>query len=107
VVVKLEPVPVAGVPPVAVQVNVYGLVPPVEVAVKPSGLPVPPEVGPLMVTASVNGLMVMVADAVAVLAFPSVTVTDTVLPPFALYVVVKLAPVPLAGLPPVAVQENV
>jgi hypothetical protein len=48
-----------------------------------------------------------VADAVAVAAFESVTVTLTVLDPFVLYVVVKLAPVPEAGFPPVAVQLNV
>ena len=45
--------------------------------------------------------------AVAVCAFVSVTVTDTVNIPAALYVVVKLLPVPLEGLPPVAVQSNV
>jgi hypothetical protein len=51
--------------------------------------------------------MVIVADAVAVTAFESVTVTLTVLDPFVLYVVVKLEPVPEAGLPPVAVQLKV
>jgi hypothetical protein len=37
----------------------------------------------------------------------SVTVTLIVFEPFTLYVVEKLAPVPLAGVPPVAVQANV
>jgi len=53
-----------------------------------------------------SALIVTVADVVAVTALPSVTVTDTVLLPFTEYVVEKLAPVPLAGLPPVAVQLN-
>ena len=58
--------------------------PPDPVAVKVTatlGLPV---VGPAMVTAKVNGLMTMLAEAVAVLAFESVTVTETVKVPFAL-----------------------
>ena len=53
-----------------------------------------------------NGLMVTVAEEVAVAALPSVTVTDMVLLPLVEYVVVKLEPVPLAGLPPVAVHAN-
>jgi hypothetical protein len=51
--------------------------------------------------------MVIVADAVAVAAFAEVTMTETVFVPLTGYVVVKLAPVPLAGDPPVAVQEKV
>jgi hypothetical protein len=59
------------------------------------------------VTASGRAAIVTVADAVAVTAFASVIVTETVLLPFTEYVVEKLAPVPLAGLPPVAVHANV
>jgi hypothetical protein len=51
--------------------------------------------------------MVIVADAVAVAVLASVKVTEIVFVPFTLYVVEKLAPEPLAGDPPVAVQENV
>jgi hypothetical protein len=70
-------------------------------------VPTVPVAGPVIVT--VNGVadIEIVADAVAVAALPSVTVTDTVLLPLTEYVVEKLAPVPLAGLPPVAVQANV
>jgi hypothetical protein len=103
-VVKIEPVPEEGLPPVAVHANVYGVVPPLPVAVKVRAALTPPVVGPAMVTARVNGLITMVAVAVAVFALPSVIVTDTVSVPFALYVVVKLVPEPDAGEPPVAVQ---
>jgi len=48
--------------------------------------------------------MVAVADFFALLASVSVTFTTRV--PFVAYVVVKLAPVPVAGLPPGADQEN-
>jgi hypothetical protein len=106
VVVKLAPVPDDGVPPVAVQENVYGLVPPDPVAVKVTAVPAVPVVGPLIATARVRGLIVMVAVAVAVLAFASVTVTLIVKVPLALYIVVRLAPVPDAGLPDVAVHAN-
>ena len=78
-VVKLVPVPVAGIPAVAVQVKVTGAVPPLDVAVQVTGLPTVPVVGHVAVT--VNGtpkLITIVADAVAVFAFPSVTVTLTV-----------------------------
>ena len=104
---KLEPVPDGGLPPVAVQENVYGLVPPVPVAVKVTGVPTPPVVGPETVTASVSGLTVIVADAVAVFALESVIMTDTMWDPFTLYVVVRLDPVPEDGVPPVAVHANV
>src|SRR6266568_2898839 len=107
VVEKLAPVPLAGVPPVAVQANVYAVEPPEPVAVNVTAVPTVPVVGPAMETARGNGLIVTVADAVAVTAFASVIVTDTVLVPFTEYVVEKLAPVPLAGVPPVAVQAKV
>jgi hypothetical protein len=66
-----------------------------------------PAVGPAIVTDSGSAAMVIVADAVAVTALPSVTVTETVLDPLTEYVVEKLAVVPVAGEPPVAVQANV
>jgi hypothetical protein len=49
--------------------------------VKVTGDPELPVVGPPMVTARVRGLIVMVAEAVAVFALESVIVTDTVLLP--------------------------
>src|SRR6266705_6443555 len=107
VVEKLAPVPLAGVPPVAVQAKVYAVVPPEPVAVKVTAVPTVPVAGPAIETARGNGLIVTVADAVAVTAFASVIVTETVFVPFTEYVVLKLAPVPLAGVPPVAVQANV
>jgi hypothetical protein len=70
-----------------------------------------PLVGQLTATVGgrIVGLIVMLADAVAVAELPSVAVTLTVkvVIVVTVYVVVKLAPVPDAGLPPVAVQENV
>jgi hypothetical protein len=87
---------------------VYGVVPPVAEAVKVTAVPTVPVVGPVTLTASaILGPIVIVTDAEAVTALPSVAVTDTVLDPLVEYVVVKLAPVPLAGEPPVAVQANV
>jgi len=77
IVVKLEPEPEAGLPPVAVQANAYGPVPPDPVAVKVTADATPPVVGPDIETASANGLITIVADAVAVCAFPSVAVTET------------------------------
>ena len=74
---KLAPVPVAGLPPVAVQAKVYGVVPPEPVAVKATAVPTVPVVGPPIVTARTNGLMVIEAEAVAVFALVSVTVTET------------------------------
>jgi len=105
--VKVEPVPDDGLPPVAVQANVYGGVSPPPVAVKVTAVPVEPVVGPLIDAASGSGAMVIEADAVAVFAFRSVTVTETVYVPLTLYVVLKLAPVPEEGVPPVAVHANV
>ena len=84
VVVKLDPVPVAGLPPVVVQLKVYGDVPPVPVAVSVTAIPNVPVVGPPIVTASVRGLITMVAEAVAVFAFPSVMTTETVKVPLTL-----------------------
>ena len=81
--------------------------PPEAAAVNVTAVPTVPVVGPLSATTRANGLIVIVAEAVAVAAFASVMVTDTVLVPFTEYVVEKLAVEPLAGVPPVAVQANV
>ncbi len=59
VVVKLAPVPLAGLPPVAAQAKVYGEVPPVAVAVKVTAVPTVPVAGPLTVTARVSGEIVI------------------------------------------------
>jgi len=107
VVEKLAPEPVAGLPPVAVQAKVYGVVPPVAEAVHATGVPTVPVAGQLMDATSASGLIVTVADADAVLALESVAVTEIVTVPFTEYVVEKLLPVPVAGLPPVAVQAKV
>jgi hypothetical protein len=75
--------------------------------VNATAVPTVPVAGPAIETAKADdGLIVIVAEAVAVAALPSVIVTETVLVPFTEYVVEKLAPVPLAGLPPVAVHAN-
>ena len=74
---------------------------------KATAVPTAPVAGPAIETAKADdGLIVIVAEAVAVAVFASVMVTDTVLVPFTEYVVEKLAPVPLAGVPPVAVHAN-
>jgi hypothetical protein len=84
VVVKLAPVPEAGLPPVAVHANVYGAVPPVADAVNVTAVPTVPVVGPDSDTDNVRAAIVIVADAVAVAAFASVRVTDTVYVPLTL-----------------------
>jgi hypothetical protein len=62
-VLKLAPVPLAGLPPVAVHANVYGEVPPEAVAVQATALLTVPVVGQLMVTARGDvGPMLTVAD---------------------------------------------
>lgn len=75
---KLDPVPLAGLPPVAVHANVYGVFPPVAAAVNVTGVPTVPVAGPEIVVASVSGAMTIVAEAAAVLALESVAVTVTV-----------------------------
>jgi hypothetical protein len=60
-----------------------------------------------MVTAGRIVDIEIVADAVAVTMLASVIVTETVLDPLTEYVVEKLAVVPVAGVPPVAVHANV
>jgi hypothetical protein len=81
-VLKLEPVPDAGLPPVAVHANVYGDVPPVALAVQLTGLLTVPVLGQVMVTANAAaGPIVTVADLVFVAALASVPVTEMVLLP--------------------------
>jgi hypothetical protein len=82
-------------------------VPPVAVAVNVTDCPTVTLEGPLTATARESGLTVIVAEAVAVAELASVAVTITVYVPLVLYVAEKLAPVPVAGVPPVAVQLNV
>ena len=57
-----------------------------------------------MVTARVSGLIVTVAELVAVAPDASVAMTDIESVPFVLYIVVKLAPVPDDGVPPVQAE---
>ena len=106
-VLKVAPVPVEGVPPVAVQAKVIGAVPPVALALHCTGLLTDPVAGQVIVTDRAPGLMFTVVEDVAVPAFPSVTVMLTTCGPDAANIVVKLDPVPLAGVPPVAVQAKV
>jgi len=75
--------------------------------VKVSAVPVVPVVGPVIVTASVRGETVIVAEEVAVCELVSVTVTLTLYVPFVSYVVVNVSVEPVDGVPPVAVQANV
>lgn len=104
---KLVPVPVAGLPPGADQENVNGEVPPDAVAVNVTAVPVVPVEGPLMLTASASPPQTIVAEAGAVLPLLSVAVTVTVNVPLTEQLVVKLDPVPVAGLIPGALQLNV
>jgi len=84
-VVKVVPLPEAGLPPVAVHAKLYGIVPPEPVAVKETAVPTVPDVGPETVTARANpGPMGILVDAVAVFVLAEVTVTDTVKVPFTL-----------------------
>ena len=76
VVLKLAPVPEAGMPPVAVQENVTVPVPPVEVAVHVTAVPTVPVVGQLIVT--VNDTPVTVSVKAAVLMRPPVAVPTIV-----------------------------
>ena len=69
-------------------------------------VPSVPVVGPLMATDMAPGEITTCCDAVAVLALPSVVITDMVKVPDG-NDVVKLAPMPDDGLPPVAVHANV
>ena len=72
---KLVPVPVAGEPPVAVQEKVTGGVPPLALAEHVTAVPTVPVAGQLIVTVSAPPT---VWDAVATLAFASVTLSLTV-----------------------------
>ncbi len=80
---KLAPVPVAGLPPVAVHVNTKGGVPPDPVAVQTTAVPTVPDNGQAMVTARGNGAIETVAEAVALAGgLASVTVTEIIFEPF-------------------------
>jgi len=83
-VVKVAPDPLAGVPPVAVHANVYGVVPPVAVAVNVTVALTLAVVGPAILTPRVRAAIVMVAVVLATTAFESVALTDTVYVPFTL-----------------------
>lgn len=91
------PEPVAGVPPVAVQVIVNGEVPPVTVAVQAMGVPTVPVVGQLIASARfTTDEIVIDAEFVAVFALASVMVTLIVSEPVAEKVVEKVAEVAVA-----------
>jgi hypothetical protein len=77
---KLTPEPVEGVPPVVVQANVYGVRPLDPVAVQATAVLTVPVAGQLMDTvgAMMPGLIVMLADAVAVAVLALVAMTVTV-----------------------------
>jgi hypothetical protein len=85
---------------------VTGAVPPVAEALHETAVPTVPVLGQVIVTVRAPAAIVTVAVAVAVFEFASVTVTLIVLEPEVEYVVEKLVPVPLAGLPPVAVHAK-
>ena len=72
-----------------------------------TAVPTVPVVGP--VTATTGGVDEIAIEAVlnAFAPFPSVAVALTTKVPLTLYVTVKLAPVPVAGVPPGAVHANV
>lgn len=98
----------AGVPPGADHVTVYGGTPPETVEVQFTVVPTVVDVGlQLIVTTSVGAVTVMLEEAVAVFALPSVAVTLILKVPGVVYVVVNVEPVPDDGLPPVATQLNV
>jgi len=86
--------------------NVYGVVPPVAVELTLIEVPTVPVEGTMGVTVRVNGDIMTIADFVWVAGAvaESVPVTLIVYDPFTLYVVLKPVPVPVAGVPPVAVQ---
>ena len=71
-----------------------------------TGVPTEPVVGPVIETAKAVEIRICL-ELVVVWVFASVIVTETVNVPVFAYIVVKLAPVPEAGLPPVAVHANV
>ena len=81
---KLAPVPDDGVPPGADQENVYGAVPPVADAVNVTAVPTVPDAGPVTVTATACGAIVMLAVLNARAPLPSVAVALTVYVPLTL-----------------------
>ena len=84
--------------------------PPDALAVKVTAVPTVPEVGPVTETVRASGLIVTCLDTVCVLCVgvaESVPVTLIVTVPLTLYVVLKLDPVPVAGVPPGALHVKV
>ena len=77
----LTGLPVPVVPSPKFHANVYGLVPPLVVAVNVTGEPTV-NVEEVKSLVRANGLIVTVAEAVAVAVFASVAVTEIVLLPF-------------------------
>ena len=104
--VKLAPVPVAGLPPAADHEKVYGLVPPVAEALQVTGLPAV-ALPHVTVTTIGWGATVTITEAEPLLLAVSVAFAVTWKVPFTAYVVVKLGPEPVDGLPLGAVQVNV
>ena len=72
---KLGLEPDAGVPPVAVHANMYGVVPPVAEAVHVTAVPTVPVAGQLIDVTSVKGATVTVWDALPVTGGVDVSVT--------------------------------
>ena len=103
----MDAVPLAGLPPVTAQANVYGVVPPVTVEVKLNDVLTVPEVGPLMLAVSARGVMVTSWNVVLLAALWSVTVSVMLYVPLTANDVANVDAVPLAGLPPVTAQANV
>ncbi len=95
-----------GLPPGADHVKVNGGVPPDAEALHVTGLPAV-AVPQVTVTVKDWAATPTVARPNFFALLPSVAVALTVKLPFVAYVVVKLGPVPEAGLPPGADQENV
>ena len=96
VVVKLDPLPVAGLPPGALQLKVQGGVPPEHVAWKVTAVPTVPVLGPVTVTVRIPPTVWV---AVAVFALESVVVRVTVKGPAVVYVWLTGLPVPVVPSP--------
>ncbi len=75
--VNEEPEPDDGLPPKAVQKKLYGDVPPDADALKVTDVPTVPDDGPVTVTASGGGVMLMLAVLNAFAPLKSVTVAFT------------------------------
>jgi hypothetical protein len=82
-------------------------VPPDPLALNVTAVPTVPVDGPLIVTAGCVDETTIDAVFVARALLTSVALAATVYVPFTLYVTVKLAPVPVVGVPPGALHVNV